>query len=362
LAPHAPGANTYQKMRLLEVWRFRYCIERWETLAYDGGILPNLKEKRLRFLLVPLFLLAQFAAVVKLLRKHNYDVIHAHWIIPQGLIAVIARAFSPNNPALILTSHGGDLFALKGALLSRLKRWVTRAATQLTVVSSAMKAMVVLTDLKSERDTAVIPMGVDAHTTFVPAQPTQERCGILFVGRLVDKKGLEYLIDAMPGILSQHPGTILTVIGDGPLKQPLIERCLNMNIATQVKFLGSCENTVIPTYLQQCAVAVFPSVVTDNGDQEGAPVAIMEALACECATIVADYPGVRDLIQDRENGFLVQQRSAQQIAAQTNLLLSDPDLARQIGIRGRKDILENFDWQVISKQFDSLFQSATGIR
>jgi glycosyltransferase involved in cell wall biosynthesis len=312
--------------------------------------------------LVPLFLLAQLVAVVKLLRKHEYDVIHAHWIIPQGLIAVIAMAFSPYKPALVLTSHGGDLFALKGALLGRFKRWITGTATKLTVVSSAMKSMAIQTDLKSEQNIVVIPMGVDAHTSFVPPRHTQERKGLLFVGRLVDKKGLKYLLDAMPEILAKHPETMLTVIGDGPLRQTLEDRCQQLNIGTMVKFLGSRENTEIPTYLQQCAVAVFPSVVADDGDQEGAPVAIMEAQACACATIVADYPGVRDLIRDRENGLLVEQKSAEQIADRVNSLLSSPEFAREIGMRARNDILKHFDWEVISEQFESVFQSATGKR
>ncbi len=362
LAPHAPGAKTHELMGPLQVWRFRYCIERWESLAYDGGILPNLKENKLRLLLVPLFLLTQFFAVVKLLRRHNYDVIHAHWIIPQGLVAVIARGFVSSSPPLIVTSHGGDLFALKGALLGRLKRWVTGAATQLTVVSSAMKNRVVKTGLKAEQDISVIPMGVDAHTTFTAPQSPGEREGLLFVGRLVDKKGLECLLDAMPGILGEHPETILTVIGDGPLRQSLVDRCQTLDITAQVRFLGSLENTKIPAYMQQCAVAIFPSVVTDSGDQEGAPVAIMEALACECATIVADYPGARDLIRGGKNGFLVEQKSAEQIAGRVNMFLADPGLARQIGSTGRKDILEKFDWQVISDEFGALFHSASGAR
>jgi glycosyltransferase involved in cell wall biosynthesis len=279
-------------------------------------------------------------AVVRLLRKNNYDVIHAHWIIPQGLVAALACVLTPRSPPILLTSHGGDLFALRGGLSQHLKRWITGAAARLTVVSSAMKAKAAETGLKPEKDIEVIPMGVDAHDTFTPPPTGSNREGILFVGRLVEKKGLEYLIEAMPGILKEHPGTILTVIGDGPLRPALEERSRRLGIALQVKFLGPLTNTTIPDYLKECAVAVFPSVVADSGDQEGAPVAIMEAQACECATIVADYPGAPDLVIDGQNGFLVQQKSAADITEKANRLLADHSLARQFGTRSRQHILE----------------------
>ncbi|MFT4614435.1 MAG: hypothetical protein ACI9NT_001580, partial [Bacteroidia bacterium] len=126
LAPHAPGSHSEELLEYIQVFRFRYCLERFESLAYGGGILPNLREKPLRFILVPLFLAAQWLAIIRLCRKHHYDIIHAHWIIPQGLSAVLARPFTRGRPPLVLTSHGGDLFALKGVLLSAVKKLVTR--------------------------------------------------------------------------------------------------------------------------------------------------------------------------------------------------------------------------------------------
>ena len=93
IAPHARNAATEELLDGIKVFRFRYFLEPWQTLAYDGGILPNLKEKPLRFLLIPFFLASQWLLAVRLLRRHHYDIIHAHWIIPQGLVAILAAFF-----------------------------------------------------------------------------------------------------------------------------------------------------------------------------------------------------------------------------------------------------------------------------
>lgn len=356
LAPHAPGSKTGERLGRVDIFRFRYCLQHWESLAYDGGILPNVKENRLRLVLVPLFLSAQLFALVRLLRKNNYDIIHAHWIIPQGLVATIARPLARSNIPVVLTSHGGDLFSLKGSMLSSLKRWITRKAEKLTVVSSAMKIRASEMALKNEADIAVIPMGVDTHKDFTPTAINEDRQGLLFVGRLVDKKGIEYLIDAMPEVLQQHPEAKLTIIGEGPMGQGLQDRCDSQGTDSQIQFLGARPNHEIPDFLRGTAICIFPSIVTDDGDQEGTPVAVMEALACECAAIISDYPGARDIIHDGVTGLLVAERSSAEIAAKILELLEDAELRRKLGENGRKLVQEKYDWEVISREFAKQFQ------
>jgi glycosyltransferase involved in cell wall biosynthesis len=361
IAPHAAGIPTEEVLDGIPVFRFRYCFESWQTLAYGGGILPNLKQNRLRLLLVPLFIVSQLLLAIQLLRKNRYDVIHAHWIIPQGLVALLARPFARGRPAVVMTSHGGDLFALQGTLLSWLKKSITRRADAITVVSSAMQQQAVAMGLKAACDISVIPMGVDSCNTFIPPAPNVSRKGLLFVGRLVDKKGIEYLLQALPQVLASHPDQRLTVIGDGPLKQPLIELCTTLDISNQVTFTGPLTNRDIPRHLQSAAIAIFPSVVTDSGDQEGAPVAIMEALACGCATIAADYPGVRDIIRDKETGLIVAGKSPGEIANAILALLDDQDLRTTLSRNGRQQLQQQYDWRVVSDQFLTLFRTQSPV-
>jgi glycosyltransferase involved in cell wall biosynthesis len=356
IAPHAKNACTEEILDGIRVYRFRYAIENWETLAYEGGILPRLKQNRLRILLVPLFILSQLLLVIKLIRRNEYDVIHAHWMIPQGLVAVLARSILRSKTPIVLTSHGGDMFAFRGALPSAIKRWITSRVDILTVVSSTMKTMAANSGLKSEQDIVVIPMGVDTLGDFRPPEKSTSREGLLFVGRLVEKKGIVYLIQAMSMVLEKHPNEVLTIIGDGPLKQELIDLCNDHGVANNVVFKGALLNSEIPDYLRRSAVTIFPSVVAESGDQEGTPVALMEALACECASIVSDYPGARDIICDNENGLLVAQKSPEQIAEKLLTLLANPTIRQALGSNGRKTIQEHYDWRVVSAKFLSVFE------
>jgi glycosyltransferase involved in cell wall biosynthesis len=359
VAPHTSGTATEELKEGIRIFRFRYFFERWETLAYDGGILPRLKQNKFRVLLVPMFILGELLLTIKLLRSNTYDVIHAHWIIPQGLVALLARPFARVPPVLVATSHGGDLFALKGRLLARLKQWITQRADHLTVVSSTMKTKAIEQGLKDEGDISVIPMGADSHSMFSPPPEGSTREGLLFVGRLVDKKGVEYLIRSLPGVLEKHPGETLAIIGSGPLQETLMDLCSQLGISERVTFHGSLINTEIPKYLRAAAVTIFPSVVADDGDQEGTPVAIMEALACECAIIVSDYPGARDIIEDGTNGYIVDQKSPDQIANRINMLLEKPETRQAIGKAARQCVQQRYDWQVIGKSFLSLFKALT---
>jgi len=355
VAPHSPGIPREEILDGIPVFRFKYCFEKWQTLAYDGGILPSLKQNRWRILLIPLFIISQWILTVKLLRKHHYDIIHAHWIIPQGLVAVFARPCAHSKSALVITSHGGDLFALRGALLSWLKKFTIQRADALTVVSSAMRNKALETALANEHSVSIIPMGIDSSTMFTPPAQIVERKGLLFVGRLVDKKGIEYLLKALPLVLARHPDERLTVIGDGPLKCSLVALCETLGVADRVNFTGALINQEIPHYLQTSAIAVFPSVVTGSGDQEGSPVAIMEALACGCTTIVADYPGVTDIIEDHETGLIVAGRSPEKIAEAILLLLDNEHIRRKLGQNGRQRAQAQYDWESIGSRFLGLF-------
>ncbi|MFT5728348.1 MAG: glycosyltransferase involved in cell wall biosynthesis [Desulforhopalus sp.] len=354
LAPHAPNIPTKETLDGIPIFRFRYFVEPWQTLTYDGGILPNLKQNPFRLFQVPLFLLCQWLYTIRLLRNHHYDVVHAHWIIPQGLVAILARPFAKRRPALVLTSHGGDMFALKGSIFSSLKAWIARRADHLTVVSSAMKHKATLLGLEDDT-VSVIPMGVDSQGTFTPPAADKARDGLIFVGRLVEKKGIEYLIRALPTIIAKYPEQRLVIIGDGPLRQHLEELCCSLEVAHAVNFEGALTNHAIPPYLQRAAIAIIPSVVTQSGDQEGTPVAIMETLACGVATVVSDYPGARDIIQDGDNGFLVPPKAPEQIAEKVFFLLENSTTRATLGKNGRKSIEDNYDWRIISKAFQSIF-------
>jgi glycosyltransferase involved in cell wall biosynthesis len=361
LAPHDPGAAREETLDGMRISRFRYCASRWERLCYSGGILANLRRSRWRYLLVPCFLAAQTAATAHLLRKHRFDCIHAHWLIPQGLSALAARRLAGQAPPLICTSHGGDLFGLNRFGLDRLKQSVAGQSAAVTVVSRAMQRTLVQLGADPDR-VQTIPMGVDLLHRFVPPPSPSQRAGLLFVGRLVEKKGPRYLIEAMPAILERQPRTFLRIAGDGQQRPQLEKRASELGVASRVEFLGAVDNAALPELYQRAEVVIFPSVVAGDGDREGFGLVLVEALGCECATVVTDLPAMRDIVADGRSALIVRQKDAPGIATRVIRLLGDPGLRRSIGKAGRRFVLEHFDWEPIARRYARLMETVTGRR
>lgn len=358
LAPHAPGSLFAEDIDGIRVTRYRYSVSRWENLAYCGGILANLKQNPLRYGMIPFFILFQLQAIQDLLRRYRFDLIHAHWLIPQGLCAAIFRNWSDYSPPLLCTSHGGDLFGLNGRFMDGMKRWVVKNASAVTTVSSAMGNAVDTLQIDMKK-VHVIPMGVDLQQGFVPPHRPRSGKKLLFVGRLVEKKGLPYLIDALPLILGKHPEATLTVIGEGPQKNRLLRRVSEVGIENQVTFKGALKNASLPGYYQDSDIVVFPSVVANDGDREGFGLVLVEALGCACAAVVTDLPAMRDIVQDGRNALVVRQKDARQIADAVIRLLDHPPLCQRLGEAGRITVLEKFDWAVIAAQYGNLIDSVT---
>jgi len=356
LAPHATGAETEEKLAGIQVTRYRYFFPRWESLAYNGGILANLKQNPLRFGLIPFFVLLQLWALLKLIQRHHYDCIHAHWLIPQGFIALIACWFIRSAPPLVTTSHGGDLFGLKGVVFNRLKRRVAKQSAAVTVVSRIMSDMLRALTVEDKK-IHVIPMGVDLSERFIPSAKRRDGEVMLFVGRLVEKKGLAYLIDALPSILTRHSSAKLKIVGEGQEREALENRVTHLKVNRHVEFLGAAANESLPAIYRASDVVVFPSVVAGDGDREGFGLVLVEALGCECATVVTDLPAMRDIVSDGQNALVVPQKDSSQLAQKIVDLLDDPQLRRRLGKAGREYVLQRFDWRIIAKQYTDLLHS-----
>ena len=356
LAPHFPGASKEEDFIGIHVKRFRYFFDPLERLAYHGGILAKLKKNPFQYGLLPFFVVGELLALIRLLQRYRFDLIHAHWLIPQGLVAVLACYLTGSKIPLLFTSHGGDLFGLQGIIMNRIKRWVILKSHALTVVSRNMIEAVERLGA-AHKKIYVIPMGVDLKTRFVPAETTRINDNLLFVGRLVEKKGLHYLIHALPLILKRHPQATLLIAGDGPEKNNLERASLKLGIKAHVRFLGAVKNDRLPALYQASGVLVFPSVIADDGDQEGFGLVLVEALGCECPAIVTDLPAMQDIIQDGKTGLVVPQKNIRKLAEKVILLLEDQKLRESLGREGRRHVLRNFDWMIIAEKYRKLIET-----
>lgn len=354
LAPHADGAKCSENMAGINVVRFRYFFARWERLAYQGGILANLKRSRWCYLLLPFFFISQLVALWRILRNQRIDVIHAHWIVPQGLTVAVAGMFMKNMPPWICTSHGGDLLGLNGWLLNLIKRHVIRSSSRLTVVSKALADCALSLGAETEQ-LQTISMGVDTRERFSPSTTSvRSDSELLFVGRLVEKKGATYLLDAMPEIIRRCPGVHLSIVGNGPEESALKQQAGRLGVAHAVTFLGPLDNSEIPELYRRTTIFVAPSIVTVQGDQEGLGLVLVEALACECPVIATDLPAIRDVVINGVNGLICRQRDSADLAAKVCSLLACADLRDKLGKAGRQYVQQHFDWTTVSERYAAL--------
>jgi len=326
LCPREKGSVRKEIKDKVNVQRYRYAPNWASTLVSNGGIASNLKSKKLKWFLVPFFFIAQTLAIIIAIKRHKPAVIHCHWIIPQGICLYLAKKITRSKIPHLLTSHGGDMYTFRGKLLTTLKRKVLRSANAITVVSQAMIK-------EAERiaetvlDISVFPMGIDTKNTFYPDENvTRSETEILFVGRLVEKKGVQYLIEAFKLVLNSAPEATLTIIGEGPEKVTLQSLAENLNLAHRVRFLGSMQNSKLPRYYRQATVFVAPFIKAESGDEEGFGLVVAEALCCGCPVVVTDLPAVEDLFsraKDVAKITVAPQAKSSQLAAAISHYLSE---------------------------------------
>jgi glycosyltransferase involved in cell wall biosynthesis len=300
--------------------------------------------------------MAEYVVLVRMLRRYRFDLIHAHWIIPQGLMALLARPFAKSKPVLLCTSHGGDLYGLRGRVFTWLKSLVLNHTNALTVVSRTMLESVQSIGIDPKK-VSVIPMGVELKKCFMPPAERKEKDALLFVGRLVEKKGLRYLIEAMPRILEQNPSAYLRIAGDGPENAVLKKRISELKINDSVQLLGPVSNEDLPPFYQTSNIVIFPSIIAADGDREGFGLVLVEALGCGCALVVSDLPAMQDIIIDGKTALVVPQKNAKLLADRVNELLDNSALQSSIGKAGRQFVLENFDLDVIAEKYIDLIES-----
>ena len=361
LAPHTSGAKSMERMNGMWVIRFHYFVRNLQLLAYSGGILPNLKQHPWRGILVPFFLASEMRALARLLKSERPDLIHAHWLLPQGLVAALVLRVSRSSVPLLCTSHGGDMYGLRGRFFDGTRRFVLKQSTGLTVVSRAMRDEA-LSKGAREKATQVIPMGVDLKETFTPFEASRRVMQLLFVGRLVEKKGLSYLLKAMPSILRSHPGAKLTIVGSGPEETSLRGEAATLGLADQVDFAGPIENSRLPSLYREAEIVVFPSSVAQGGDQEGFGLVLVEALGCECAVVATDLPAVRDIIIHGTTGLLVPEKNVEMLARAIIALLGDSELRTALGREGRRFVVARYDWTVIADRYGRFIEELIGCR
>jgi len=372
LAPHHKGAACLEVMDGIKIYRFPYFYpRRFQKLFYDGGVLPNLKHSFLAWLQVPSAILSELRFALWIVKKEKIDVIHSHWIIPSGLVGAICSKY--RRTGHLLTVHAADVLTLeKLPFKTRMAAYILNHSDSITAVSSYIGERLlklvpdnVLPDMRGK--TSIVPMGV--HT-----QPFQRNFAaqelkakyvvdakfvLLSMGRLVEKKGFKYLIEALPAILAENKDIKLLICGKGPLQGGLENLAKKLNVQDHIIFVGYVGGEKKLDYFAMSDIVIVPSIVASSGDTEGMPVVVLEALAAGKPCIVTDVGGIPDVIKNNENGFVIRQKNPNDIAATVLRLMNNADLRTQVS-KNALAISRNYDWMIIGRRYsDTLKEIAS---
>jgi len=350
LAPYSKGSECYEEKDGIKIYRFKYWFEKNNNLA-DGGILPNLRKNPLYYLQIPAFILSEIINAIKIVKKEKVDVIHAQWIIPQGFTALVLKKLI--NIKYMVTSLGGDMFPFKtnNKPLLWLYKMIIANASFVTAVNQSFVWEI---DALNNKKSYYIPNGIDINKfnkTFIG----NKKKNILFVGRLVEKKGLSYLIEALK-MLDDRLYHKLIIIGDGPLRATLQKLVSDLSLSRKVSFLGSISYDKLLDLYRDNMLVVVPSISTKTGDVDGFPTVYLDAMASGCPIIASKIDGIEAIIKNNENGVVVQQKDPKAIANAIYNLINNDTLRNSIAQKALKDVIENYSWKIVSSQYYKLIE------
>jgi glycosyltransferase involved in cell wall biosynthesis len=314
---------------------------------------------------MPGYLVQQAVATRRLIRRGETDLVFAHWIVPQGLTAAWAVGGHREVP-LAVHVHGGDAFLLKEIPRGRsIARYVvSRAGAVFASGSGIRDCLDEVLGYPSEAMTQ--PMGV--HTELfarnegasedvvtAPAEAGAFPDGyVLFVGRMIEIKGVVYLVQSLPRILGHFPRIGLVLIGDGPERGNIEREIDRLGLGDSVRLLGRRPHSDVVDYLHHCRLAAVPSIVDDAGRTEGMPTTVIEAMAAGCRVVGSAVDGIPDIIRHGENGWLCRARDPDDLAEKILTALDERTGASIV--RSALATAGNHDWGQVAKRYAQSFQ------
>lgn len=368
LAPGAAEAPPIEQVGDVEIRRFTYFIPpRHQRLAYTSAMRDAIRGSWLAKIQVPTYLVVQMMRIVELVKQKRIDVLNSHWLIPQGLSGAVARQFCPGIRHVV-HAHAGDVYLLSRLRAGRpLARMIVSHSD--AVVASGSHVRATLDSVLGRTSGAILqPMGADAGV-FAPQPPAADvpRAAIesgfpegylLFTGRLVEKKGLAYLLRALPRVFASRPGLGLVVIGSGPLEADLKSEAAQLGIERSVRFVGAQSQACIARYLHGCAAAVVPSIIDSRGETEGMPTVVLEAMAAGTRVIGSAVDGIPDLIRHAHNGWLCRPADPADLAHMILLALASPQQGATIIAEARKTAAA-YDWPVVARCYLDILRGSS---
>ncbi|MEM9089718.1 MAG: glycosyltransferase [Cyanobacteria bacterium P01_F01_bin.53] len=297
--------------------------------------------------------------------KPTYDVVHAHFG-PNGVKGALLKDLFFAESTLVTTFHGYDLTKYLSAGSSSTAtrsseatpyRQLFNAGDLFLPISDYWKQSLIKLGCPPQK-IKIHRMGVDVERFAIAQQPTSKQTvQILTIARLCEKKGVEYGIRAIRKLKDQGLDIAYSIVGEGPLKPSLQALIEDLELSQDVTLLGWRQQHEVVELLSQSQILLAPSITASDGDKEGIPVVLMEAMAMGLPVVSTQHSGIPELVEDGTAGFLVPEKAVEATAEKLTILAKSSELRSEMGLNGRKYVEANFNVHALNRQLAVLFES-----
>jgi glycosyltransferase involved in cell wall biosynthesis len=333
------------------------------VFGYAAALRADVSLKGAAYLAAPLALAAGWRTARAVARTHRATIMHGHWVVPGG---VVAAAAAPGLP-LVVSLHGSDVYVAETVWPARrAAATVFRRAGAVTACSADLRTRALALGAPPGI-VEVVPYGVDAER-FRPNPFARARLRatlgiashtplVFSAGRLVKKKGFEYLIDALAAI-PQDVNVQAAIAGAGDLEAELRARAEAARIAYRVRFLGNLSQDDVASWLATADIVAIPSVRDDSGNVDGLPNIVLEAMASGTPLISTPAGGIPSVVRNWHTGVIVPERSGAELAAAILTLARDPEMRVRLGEAARASVVARFGWEIVASRFEEAYDRA----
>ncbi|HVS03008.1 MAG TPA: glycosyltransferase family 4 protein [Thermoanaerobaculia bacterium] len=343
----------------LRIESFRYVWpRRWHLLGYSRTLHQDVRLKPWAYLQAPLYLACASRALRRLVERERIELVHAHWILPNGYVA--SRVAAATGVPYAVTLHGSDVFmAERNPLFAAMARRALAGAAHVTSCSADLRERLLAVGGAHHADKVLlVPNGTALAPRVALAPGDSAERKVVAVGRMVPKKGFGELLEAAPRILERFPDARIVLGGGGDLLARLAARAEQLGVGDRVLFPGPLSHHQALELIATAAVFVMPSVRDPSGNVDGLPIVVLEAMAAGKPVVASAVSGLPLAVDDGRTGRLVPERDPAALADAVCELLADPERAARMGAEGRRRIERELHWGAVAGRHEDLCRAA----
>ena len=350
-----------------------YCYKLKDLLEKRGyevrffGGKGNYKKSKLSsfvFSIFRFFSFRYYLNIKKEIKDFKPDIIHAHSFSTNITPSFLFGAKRYNIPVVVTPHYLGHytfpqmrLSKIYG-IISWLNAWFHQEMEKRYVDFFICPSNIFAKQLKNKvgiesNKIKVVPLFIEWEQPAEAKNPTTK--DILYAGRLSEEKGIEYLIQAIPKISKEHPEIKLHIVGKGNMEQNLKDLANKLEIEDKIIFHGYITHENLATMYRKSSVFILPSVCMEN-----APLTLIEAMSQETPVVTTNIGGQAELVKDGFNGYLVNPKDPEELTEKIGTILDNPELAREMGEKGRKIVEENHTPEEHLRRIIAIYNSLIG--